>query len=135
MNIKKLRQIQQAILKHPKHYDQRLIINPEADCGTVGCFAGWACFIEDKLVRKLSKPYLGMKPVQFFSWRGGMAERARAALDLTDEQAQTLFFSAGPNRFKPLWKSGLRRSRKTPEQLAKLGAARIEHFIKNGGTR
>jgi hypothetical protein len=121
MNIKKLRAIARAIKKQPKHYNQGTFGYAGHACGTVACFAGWACFLEDKI-----------DPAKFAitrDYRRGISQRATEILGLSPAQASRLFYGGSEDkRFDRIW-----TNRGTPKQIAEAAAKRIEHFIKTDG--
>ena len=145
MNVKLLRKIQEHILEEPRRLnmenwgakDFSVSRADDPPCGTVGCIAGLACWLEGK------RPTL----VRDFNFRLGRyeshldyayAERTGAKLlGLTKADAARLFFVEDvwfdetphwPARFRNRYKGA-----KTPRGKAKVTSDRIDHFIKTNG--
>lgn len=113
MNTALLRRIKKHVLEEPKRLDMGCFLMREEQnknyydypaCKTVGCIAGWACV--------LSKENLLSA--------GEIEARATELLDITQEQANRLFYSAMDE--KP-------QSRK----MAKAVGILIDHFIATKG--
>ncbi len=117
-----LRKVKKKILDKPASFNMGTWVTsvPGVECGTIGCIAGW--------VEMLSSPKLQSRVKEgthgFVIW----GDRAKARLKITKHQADALFFS----HFWPeKYRIGLYES-KTPKQVARVGANRIEHFIRTG---
>lgn len=125
MNVKLLRQVQKFLLAEPRRFDMGewitslayadgVLANPP--CGTALCIAGAAYAISSKL--KLDHTCVESVVVS----RGAVE-----ALQL--EGPSPLFFVCDwPEKFRTKYHNA-----ETPLQRAKVGVARIEHFIKTGG--
>lgn len=88
MHEARMRAVQAAVLAEPQRFDANEWIGRNA-CGTFGCFAGWAA-----MLRYPSLQHNG-------EWLGGrrsngtvvrVDDEAKAWLELTDEQAERLFY-------------------------------------------
>lgn len=125
MNVRLLRRVQKIILSEPKRLDMSTWgerVDPKEDpsapkCGTVGCIAGWAYMLANRVPRKFGAE---MPPI----WRDAGAE----ALDISDEQARALFYVKDwPEKFIDAYSpDGSKKS-------ARVCARRIDHFIKTKG--
>lgn len=118
MNVELLQQVKEAILAKPEKYDQ------DTFCGTECCIAGWALTI--------ANPVLGAKLVPGtpqLSW-DVLWSAARQSIGLTPLQMGNLCGCAEdwPSDFAAQYDAAT-----TPEGRARVGAARIDHFIANGG--
>ena len=128
MNTKLLRKIQNHILAEPKRLDMGIFIVRKENhrklevqllhdypkCGTVGCIAGWAV----TLSTKEKVPY------------GKIQARAAALLDITEPQAERLFYETfWPAKFQ----EQLENSDEQTRAHARATSARIDHFIKTKG--
>jgi hypothetical protein len=94
-NIEKLRAVLAKIEADPTLWDQAFWIK-RTDCGTAGCFAGWACMLD------------GAKPIGLRHWDEGVEQAAEVItsagvvqdvdsaaaeiLDLTEPEADILFY-------------------------------------------
>lgn len=117
MNVKLLRKVKDHILEEPKRLFMPCILVEDTrgfdkdripPCGTMGCIAGWACFLSGEAAD------------------AGGKEAARL-LKIDDVQATRLFFDYGGKKYEPAW-----GGHGTAEE-AELIAERIEHFIKTKG--
>lgn len=114
MNIPRLLAIKAAILAEPHLYDQNYFEVPR-ECGTAGCFGGWALSLYKNEVTDEDRK------------TKGYSEIAAKILDLDRDQADNLFFES-PEQYSAIWNDA-----GTPE-LARLAAERIDFFIKTNGT-
>lgn len=123
INIRLLRRIQKAILKHHRQFDMSYWFTgrdatgkPAGGCGTAGCIAGWAVH----LARKNKTLAATRAEVE------SAAAEARQLLGLGAIEAGRLFFSEH-------WPSDLHTryvNAKTSYLAARAAATRIERFIK-----
>lgn len=129
MNVKLLRKVQKFLLDEPRRFDMCNWITNQAEnmdvlkdppCGTACCIAGAVYVIANKLQLDPEKEYPSSAEVNYF---------AISALGLGKVEADRLFLT-------PWWPEELYKkydSARTPLQRAKVGVARIEHFIKTNG--
>ena len=131
MNIKLLRQIKREILKRPTQFNMNWwfqkrdsLGNRAGGCGTAACIAGWAVAIagtEKGETIRLAEFSGG----SFFDTN--TPDSAKSILDISDDHAHRLFDRSNwPMRY-------LDERANTSMKVAKLAAARIEHFIKTKG--
>jgi hypothetical protein len=125
MNIKLLRQIQKHILKEPSQYDQTTVAVHSA-CGTAACIGGWAVILGTKMnVEEINENYISLRA-------------AEKLLQLTPLQANRLFADMEQEESfnNAGWPADLwsrYENAKTAKTRAKVGAERIERFIKTKG--
>ena len=81
MNIQRLRQIQEQILREPEHFAME---DYTIDCGTTCCIGGWAAKLAGAPVKSVYEFFFDGKPI-------GPNEYYRKFLDLTEAQARELF--------------------------------------------
>jgi len=124
MNTRLLRKVKKAILEHPENTDMGYWVKHDdslAECGTVGCIAGWVWAKADiENLRKLP---------QVLSWDHRALTSAKRLLDIGSVQANSLFYVAN-------WPSNFERAfnnRVTRQAKARIVADRIDHFIKTKG--
>lgn len=94
---------------------KRLTKRTAPPCGTIACIAGWTVSLAYPEVVQTAK-------TECITWYG----RAIAALNITEEQAQHLFY---PNRWLEPFRSAYPKC-KTQRQRARLVAKVINNFIK-----
>lgn len=125
LNVRLLRRIQKHILAEPKRYNQNDIVSTGKPgeaysfawrfpaCGTIACIGGWAAVLSS-------------------GGRHEDLEYGARALGLTVDQRARLFSATGnggwPDKFDIAYTNA-----KTPQGRARVGARRIEHFIKTKG--
>lgn len=141
MNVKLLRQVKRHILEEPKRLQmgiwsasakrqvrQGYMEKDEAPaCGTTGCIAGWAVILHKAGSRTDFLKVL--RSIRGHDYRHVMQPKAIALLELTEAQADSLFFVGDwPGSFE-----GDYMNCKTPKQRARVTAKRIEHFIRTKG--
>lgn len=139
MNIKLLKKIRREILRRPKQFNMnywfRYSPKEISHCGTSACIAGWALTFG----QKTTKPIDAAKSLesefgtafifQLGRWNANITKQAEELLELTELQAQKLFFhTEWPENFKKAYIHG-----KTSTARAKAAAARIDHFIATEG--
>lgn len=81
-NVELLEKTMQHIMDHPETHNQRMWVN---GCGTVGCFAGWACLLS---------PEITLEELYFTFPDGSQSHTQDAAmrvLGLTYKEADNLF--------------------------------------------
>jgi hypothetical protein len=133
LNVKLLRRIQKHILEEPRRFIMRTFVikgEPENEiwsdgfnnrqklpaCGTAACIAGWAAILGGAKLRR-------DKHGEINYW-----SPAKRLLGLGYSQSEALFNSTQwPPAFKERYSFA-----KEPTERAKIGAERIEHFIKTG---
>lgn len=114
MNVELLRKVKDHILAEPRRLDMCVVIKFRSGsifdppCGTVGCIAGWANYLEGRS-------------------RGGMQDAARS-LGLGEEWQWLFFLAYWPENFCTRYVNA-----KTATTRAEVTAERIEHFIKTEG--
>lgn len=126
MNVKLLRKVQKFLLDEPRRFDMSNWVRDSGlsnilkhpPCGTACCIAGAAFVLDKKLSLKKS------------TFDGVTVEiDARCSLELTPYESDRLFYRINwPGSFSLKYGQA-----KTPLARAKVGVARIEHFIKTGG--
>lgn len=128
LNVRLLRRVQKAILKHPWQFEMswwfdntlhlsRSTLEPKG-CGTAACIAGWAVHLTS-----------GNKKLSQTRTLHGDAYDAEDLLGLSCDQSCSLFNTGGwPSYFATAY-----RQATNPETRAKVAARRIEHFISTGG--
>jgi len=130
MNIEILRKIQKFLLAEPRRFDMTEGVTSSKyvpsvlehpPCGTTCCIAGAAYIIENKIEKTLSKTRVEWEIVR---------NTAVKVLGIPDrERTEKLFYDEyWPLKFKIQYDDA-----ETPLQRAKVGVARIEHFIKTDG--
>jgi len=133
LNVKLLRKIQKFILAEPRRFFMTYGVEPAETlfisagtkayppCGTTCCIAGAAYIIENKIEKTLSKTRVEWEIVR---------NTAVKVLGIPDrERTEKLFYDEyWPLKFKIQYDDA-----ETPLQRAKVGVARIEHFIKTDG--
>lgn len=130
MNVKLLRKVQKFLLDEPRRFDMsNWIVDSDSyeanvlkppPCGTMCCIGGAAIVIHDKI--KLN--HTGRDNFQY-----SIFDKAIGTLELSRGQGENLFAYANwPGKFAKAYVAA-----KTPLQRAKVGVARIEHFIKTNG--
>jgi hypothetical protein len=141
MNVKLLRRIQKAILAEPRRLymeDWGGLAEEEGDipkeqhppCGTVACLAGHADW--------LTHHRLFMRSAKDGDEGAKIWGRAKKALELTDVQAERLFFlyegMIGDHWWPKKYGDAYLRA-KTPLQRARVAVKRIDEFIRSKGAR
>jgi len=138
INVKLLRQVQQAIISEPKLYDQNdfmaavdkdgytTSLSNKDTCGTKCCIAGWAV--------KLSIPAGQLK--RYIRGQYSTNNKAKKLLWLNHEQAAVLFdgvYDDWENEYFTSWPEKHATAylkAKTPAGRARAGFNMIEDFIK-----
>ncbi len=124
MNVRLLRRVQRAILKHPDQFNMRWWFHaldatgrPAGGCGTAACIGGWALALSKKLT-----------PMQASRHDLHSSDYANL-LGLTPDQADRLFIDdEWPAKYQ-LFQCA------TVKGMARLAARRIDWFIKSNGTK
>jgi hypothetical protein len=119
MNIPLLEQVKAHILTHPKALDMSEWWSP--NCQTVGCIAGWGCALAGQPLKdqELNGPVSPPRAVNLFG--------------LSDEQALRLFHvDVWPKEFSRAYDEETCDNDR-PEELARITAERIDHFIATDG--
>ena len=124
MNVKLLRKVKKHILQEPRRFFMEKLVEKGKPgqavsldgiprslpaCGTAACIAGWVCILE--------------KTVQVDR------RDAEEILGISDDEGERLFFvPSWPDRYRSKW-----RTTTDLRARAKIGANRIDHFIKTKG--
>ena len=129
MNTKLLLEIKEKILAEPCQFQMWSFYRRKLDydfvgckykipnCGTAACIAGWATCINKKITPNEARLTMG-----FNIW-----DYAANLLNITPDKASILFeIDNWPKQFQY-------GEEHTPEQRAKLAAARIDYFIETDG--
>lgn len=85
-NVPLLEEVMHHIKDHPETHDQSTYLS-QNDCGTAGCFAGWAWLLSGQEYFKIDSARDALR----------VFDGAREVLGLTDREA-TALFSPGNNR-------------------------------------
>jgi hypothetical protein len=132
MNTKLLHDVKQCILADPSqfHMSHWQIPSENSSCGTTGCIAGWAVWL-DKPGERNYKNNLSIIP------HCDIEPTAQQSLGITKWQGNALFFVYGwPEEFRDEYMDIKHDEKLTVKQkqkrAAKLTARRIEFFIENG---
>lgn len=113
-------------------------------CGAVGCLAGTACILSGKASVENEEVINGRNVITYFRPSNGWFEAGRDALDLTREQAESLFFSDAYLADSNAWSSGKHywpepfateytKNRFNPEARVQILKRRVAHFIATEG--
>lgn len=135
MNVALLKKIAERIVEHPKFYDQDNWCEPgwvkgtggggRYGCGTTACISGEACIVTGRVRVRGGEMILG-EDFDDFETEG------QAALSLTKEEAQRLFFRENwPLTFNLRYMEA--RDKLDYAGAACVAAERIAHFIKTKG--
>ena len=140
MNVELLEKVKKRILKQPKRLNMQYWGTAVEGCGfvlqippckTQACIAG-----ETVLAKRLVKIDKVNGGFLFPKGEFRIADKAAALLNLSNEQADRLFYTKSirynggcwPAQFDKAYKEAL-----TPLERAKVAAARIDHFIATNG--
>lgn len=126
LNVRLLRKVQKAILKHADQFamsdwDTRILDDAKratpGGCGTAACIGGWAILIHRgyKKASRLER----LRNTQLWAHQV-------LGLDPYDE-APLFFLEDWPLNFRTAWDKS-----KTSKQQARIAVKRIDHFIKTG---
>ncbi len=115
-------------------------------CGVVGCIAGTTCIISGKAIGFPRGIINGRKLFEYKMPIGGWAKNAQKLLELTDDQAERLFYPGywyaplyigsqlhSENTWPEPFAGQYFRNRYNPEERVKILRARVEHFIATNG--
>tara|TARA_R110000868_G_scaffold4119_19_gene25072 strand:- start:98 stop:463 length:366 start_codon:yes stop_codon:yes gene_type:complete len=120
MNIEKLTQVRDTILRNPKLVDMDCYFM-QTECGTAACIAGWATWLALTKSEREEIDTYGSHESYYFA--------GKSILGLTDKQADKLFYlSDWPVSFLVDYIKCVNRG----NSPAKIVAARIDHFRKTG---
>lgn len=128
MNVRLLRRVQKAILKHPDQFQMEHFYAEYLDdlfgcdvggCGTAACIAGWVQHLTFK-----KRTLVETCKMRRSTWAVGQRE-----LKLTNEQAVLLFLgSRWPEHFREQFSGET-----SPMKRACIAAKRIDHFVETKG--
>lgn len=124
MNKGLLKKIKKAIRSEPDKFDMTLYIatDPYNSCATTACIGGWAVALHG---------HKGDLQQARDSERFSIKMAALSALDLSEEEADLLFYVCGwPEPFQDEYLTA--ELAKDASKMAKAACRRIDHFMKTG---
>jgi len=144
MNIKRLNDVKAYFLKHPELLDMsvyaefgdsgKLLSDKEnPHCGSVGCIAGLTVALNykngltQKRYEKIEEDYSNLHGMYHIG--GGIWEKAKDILKLTEEEANHLFL---PDEWPNDLYEELSDARNDSQKYAEVVARRIDYLIENG---
>lgn len=135
-NVPLLRQIMRLWKAQPKRLRMdeflRLDVSKEWDappCGTVGCIAGWAAVLKEKMnLGKGATLATAALAARNTHCNSSMDYPGQKALNLTDKQTDRLFFlGEWPRKYRKAYDDA-----NTAKDRVRATCARINHFIRTG---
>jgi hypothetical protein len=127
MNTKLLKRVREAIVQYPEQFDMGNWFENNAcssRCGTAACIAGWAVTLANAKYKE--SPRAAYDEVL----NDEVSCPAERVLELLGGEANRLFYTMyWPDDFKQAY----RDAKYDPVARARVGAERIDHFIKTQG--